>query len=369
MQSVATSAQDRYFRPLHRSWTRRGPSMPLTEAQWVASHVARLCGQDPLRALRLQPRWSELLAAIPGLGLLSSRTHSSAARLRVVRQFEWKPTTDRRQAMFHARDAKLAIDIQCWRSAFVVQESSLEGLQQHGLRVYDAHGARLLQLDIAAQDADLEALGRLQATLGDPRLLPGVRVSAPPPAGLPRPDHRIDPARLARAWSRLRHPSQWEQWLALQGLQARQACRLAPAGMAQPLDNHILPELIARARTADLRLAFEVGSPGARQTAWGHWHLKRLATAPEPSPATGTWEAAMRGAACLQLGTNDADLLLDEAQVDQSWRISIATPQGLYSWIECYADSGQTVLRVLPDIHPGTCHTRCRWLALLRDLV
>jgi putative hemin transport protein len=226
----------------------------VTEAELVAAQVGE-------GALRLDARWTELLAGLAAVGEVRASTRNEHAVLEEVGVFAGLTRVGPRADQVGGLRIDLRLDLARWHAGFALDEPAEDGLRR-SLQIFDEHGAATHEVSLAegGSRAEWTALVRRHAGPLQATSEPVTRVER----STELPDGAIDGEGLRAAWAARQGTHELGGLLRRFGVSRAQALRLCPA-WAAPVATLAHRRLFEVARDEGLPLVVLVGSRGTTQ--------------------------------------------------------------------------------------------------------
>lgn len=339
---------------LHQAWYRLRAENPRLRAREGAHRlgvsegelVASGCGGT---AVRLKPRWQQLLNALGSIGPVMALTrnehavHERHGRYRNIRVFG-------NMGLVLDEGIDLRLFLSHWHHVFAVTEHTEKGGDgsRRSLQVFDSDGTAVHKVYLTA-GSDTAAYDALVARFRDPDQSPGLDVIARAAAAPPHADETIDVEGLQRHWDALQDTHDFHDLLIEFGVTRIQAMRLAGSGRAREVEPDSLRQVLESARDADLPIMVFVGSPGVVQI-----HTGRVSRLYE----VGDWYNVL---------DPEFNLHVRQPAVASAWMVKKPTVDGPVHSLELYADDGQLILQVFGERKPGKPENLV-WRSLLECL-
>ena len=308
-----------------------------------AELVALDCGTT---AVRLEPRWEELLRGIGTLGIVTAITRNES----VVHEKHGRYETievDPMHMLVLGDDIDLRLFPRAWAKAFAVTSRTKDG-ERMSLQIFDAAGTAIHKV-FATDGSDLAAFERLRAALASPDQAPGEPVSAKMPPTPDRPDAEIDAAGMREAWRGLQDTHDFFPMLRRFRVGRQQALRLAEREFAWEVDGGIVRRVLEQAAARAVPIMAFVGNPGAIQIHTGP--VKRIQD-------VGTW---------LNVLDPEFNLHLREDHVATAWVVRKPSVDGIVTSIEVFDTAGELIVQFFGKRKPGIPE-RDDWRALVNDV-
>jgi putative hemin transport protein len=322
---------------LRRRWEAHRQEHPHARVRDVAAAlgaseaqlVATACGEG---AVRLEPRWNDLLPRFESLGPVTVITRNPSAVHE--KKGPWRGTE---VSPAHALVVGDAIDLRLfprvWRIGFSWKQP-VRGGERESFQFFDASGTAVLKV-FSNPESDLEAFRRLTAEFAAADQSAEQPVSPPSPPRGERPDAEIDVAGFRQAWRELKDTHDFFSLLHTFGVARAQAMRLAEPEMACPVDPSGFRALVTTVASRALPIMVFVGNPGAIQIHTGPVHRVEQ---------MGPWFNVL---------DPDFNLHVREADIHAAWRVRKPTTDGTVTSLELFDRAGELILQLFGKRKPG----------------
>lgn len=297
----------------------------ISEAELVAAG----CGDT---AVRLAPRWADLLRGLEGLGpvmALTRNDHVVHERHGTYRNIE----INGQQALVLDADIDLRIFLSHWHNAFAVQEGAADN-PRLSLQIFDAAGTAVHKVYVTGK-TDRAAYEALVAAFRADDQSTALTVTAKPIPAADRPDEEVDVAAFRTAWDGLEDTHDFFPLLRKFGLGRTQALRLGGSDRAEATGLDAPRRLLDLAAARQVPIMVFVGSPGVIQIHTGP--VSRI----EPA---GPW---------INVLDPDFNLHLREDAVAGAWVVRKPTRDGTVTSVEIFDASGGTMALFFGKRKPG----------------
>lgn len=281
---------------------------------------------------RLKGPWSDIIAAVPGLGDVMALTRNDS----VVHERHGtygELGLQGHVGLIVGEDIDLRIFFGPWAHGFAVAEETKAGLRQ-SLQFFDAQGNAVHKI-YATNHTDAAAFAALVARFrnddqsSDFAALPGKEPEAP------RPDAEIDIASLREGWTNLRDTHDFFGLLRQHKVAREQAFRLAGPRFAQRLGNDAARRMLEAAAAQELPIMVFVGNHGMIQIHTGP--VKKLVP-------TGPWFNVLDPL---------FNLHLREDAIASSWLVRKPSVDGTVTSVELFDTKGELIVSFFGKRKPG----------------
>lgn len=314
-----------------------------SEGELVASHVGAT--SPGLAAVRLSPRWSSVLAALPALGEVMALTRNASCVHEKVGRFEdvQAEGEDPPVGLVLGPDIDLRVFFRQWAHGFAVEESFADASRptQRSLQFFDASGTALHKV-FARPATDLAAWRALVERFTAADQAAGMAATAGRASATPRPDAEIDVAAFRADWAALRDTHDFFPLLRRHGVTRTQALRLAEPRFALRVDAASARELLFAAASSGTPIMVFVGNPGMIQIHTGPVRQVK---------PMGPW---------LNVMDPGFNLHLREDHIAEAWLVRKPTTDGLVTSLELFDTHGETLAMFFGERKPGRAEL-CAW--------
>jgi len=287
-------------------------------------------------AIRLLPRFVELLEEVPLLGPVMALTRNDSAVHEKDGVYE-KMSHNGQVGLALGEAIDLRIFYKQWRFACAVIEEVTRGAEktwQKSLQFYDLHGAAVHKVFLR-EHSNHDAFDALVARWSDPGQLPGMAVEPMPPAAIDKADAEIDGDGFRAAWKDMTDTHQFFGLLRDFGLSRTQALRLAPPQFVRQVDNSAARAILEQAAASALPIMVFVGNRGMIQIHSGAISNVKV---------MGPW---------LNILDPGFNLHLREDLIASSWVVSKPTSDGEVTSLELFDHEGNTIAMLFGVRKPG----------------
>ncbi|MEO8275182.1 MAG: ChuX/HutX family heme-like substrate-binding protein [Thermoanaerobaculia bacterium] len=296
----------------------------VSEAELLAT------GAQGARAIRLAPRWEDLVADLESLGRVMVLTRNEWAVIEKEGPFGnikfFGPV-----GQVVGEEVDLRLFTNNWRSAFAAEIETAKGERQ-SLQFFDRHGVAVFKIYLLPE-SDASAFAALVEKFRseEPAL-----VAEPPAARRPeQPDANVDRAGLIEAWRALTDTHDFFRLFGRFGVSRTQVLRLADADLARPIALTNLEGTLQWAAAGKHEIMVFVGNPGIVEIHTGA--VNRIAEA-------HGW---------LNVLDPDFNLHVRTEGLSAAWAVAKPTSDGPVHSLEFYDQNGETVVQLFGKRKPG----------------
>lgn len=310
----------------------------VTEAQLVAAQ----CGDG---AIRLTPRWLELVRGLEAVGPVMALTRNEHA---VIEKDGVYSGAGGRDAMAHVigPEIDLRLFLSHWHSGFALYEDGPRGVRR-SVQFFDGAGTAVHKVFLRP-GSQREAFGDLvrHFTDDDQRRAQAVRPHA---VELARDDAAVDRRLLRTRWRTMRDTHEFVPMLRRLGASREQALRLAGDDLARPVGADALHRVLDRAAASALPIMVFVGNRGAIEIHAGP--VERV--------------VSLRG--WLNVLDRRFNLHVRESAIARAWVVRKPSDAGDIHSLEVFSGDGDEIALLFAHRKAGGDVAR-RWQALLETL-
>jgi putative hemin transport protein len=302
----------------------------VSEAELVASRCG-LEGEEG--ALRLQPRWQDLVQALPRLGRVMCLTRNDHCVHEKHGRFD-KVSVFRNQGLVLDPEIDLRIFFARWKSGFAVREQVRSGLRE-SIQIFDRHGTAVHKIYLT-EETDADAWRSLIEEFRDSdqtRDLAVVPISEEP---VEEPPEAFDPQELRTRWDALQDSHEFFPLLQRFKLGRIAAFRVAGPDYARPLNVVSFRKALEGAAWENIPIMVFTGSPGVIQIHSGPVENLR---------ETGPWFNV------LDKGFN---LHLHQPGIASAWLVRKPSRDGIVTSLEIFDAQERQIAWMFGARKPGT---------------
>ncbi len=324
---------------LYQNWQTLRQAQPVLRARDAAatlgvSEAELMASRLGIDAVRLQPKWRELLPALGSLGWIMALTrneHCVHERKGVYR--EVTIGGNGQMGLVVSPDIDLRLFLAGWSSAFAVNEQTSRGMQR-SLQVFDRQGVAVHKVYLT-ENSDLDAWTALTECFAEPDQSMPLDLQPREPAPAARPDEAVDVDVLRLGWAELKDTHHFFALLKKHGVQRTQALRLAGRDWAERLPLTELPMLFENAAASQVPIMVFVGNR----------HCIQIHTGPVNSLRwLDHWFNVL---------DPDFNLHLDVRGVTELWRVRKPSSDGVITSWEAFDAQGELVVQLFGARKPG----------------
>jgi putative hemin transport protein len=299
-----------------------------------------------MQAVRLLPKWSEIMASIESLGEVMALTRNASCVHEKVGIY--KNASQEGPVGLMVGEIDLRLFYHAWEYGFVVREMTKDGLQQ-SLQFFDRAGVAIHKIHLRAQScvANYDAL-LVQFQSHDQA--PEILVTEPGKPAAELPDQEIDVRAWHQAWRAMRDTHDFFVLLRQFKVTRTQGLRLAEPAFVQALPVTCIKDLLETAASTATPLMVFVGNHGMLQIHSGPIHKVML---------TGSWINVM---------DPRFNLHLQMDSVAQAWLVRKPTIDGIVTSVELFNNDGEAIAMFFGERKPGKPELGT-WRALADDLL
>jgi putative hemin transport protein len=304
-------------------------ALSVSEAELVATGVGE-------NAIRLEPRWKELVDALPALGTVMALTRNDHAVHEKVGRYDQISVTEQGGVTL-APDIDLRLFFGHWHHGFAVTErigGDGKGGDRHSLQIFDADGTAVHKVYLRPE-SDKAAFDALVAGFAAADQSPGVAVEPASKPARDRPDSEIDLAALEAGWRALEDTHDFFPLLRKLRVGRVQAFRLVADDLARRVGNGVFSQALELAADAQLPIMVFVGSPGVIQI-----HTGPVATVKRMGP----WQNVL---------DPRFNLHLREDGIASAWLVRKPTRDSWVTSLELFDAAGRQIAWMFGKRKPG----------------
>lgn len=324
------------------------PANPQARVAPAATHADAMPADaaSPLHAIRLAPRWPELIAGLEPVGEVMALTRNASCvheKVGVYRQ----ASAQAQVGLVLGGDIDLRIFYTHWAHGFAVTEATEQG-PQRSLQFFDATGTAIHKVFLKPQ-SDVPAYLALVERFTDAQQQAGLTPQTAEPANAEKPDAAIDVAGFRAAWAGLRDTHDFFGVLRRFGVTRTQGLRLADPDYVQQVEVSSAHQVLEAAAHDGVPIMVFVGNRGMIQIHTGP--VQRVAV-------MGPWVNV------LDPGFN---LHLREDQIASAWGVRKPTVDGVVTSLEIFDAQGEVIAMFFGERKPGKPEL-CEWRLLIERL-
>jgi putative hemin transport protein len=299
-----------------------------------------------MQAIRLDPKWTEIMASIGPLGDVMALTRNASCVHEKVGTY--KNSSQDGPVGLLVGEIDLRIFYHAWAHGFAVREMTKDGLQR-SLQFFDKAGVAIHKIHLRTQSCIAkydELLNQFQSN----DQAPGIQVTEPDKPAAELPDQEIDMAAWRQSWRAMKDTHDFFVLLKRFKVTRTQGLRLAEPTFVQALPVTCVKDLLEIAASTATPLMVFVGNPGMLQIHSGPIHKVM---------SVGSWINVMDPRFNLHLRSDS---------VAQAWLVRKPTDDGIVTSVELFNDDGEAIAMFFGERKPGKPELST-WRALADDLL
>ena len=299
-----------------------------------------------MQAIRLDPKWTEIMASIGSLGEVMALTRNASCVHEKVGVY--KNASQDGPVGLLVGEIDLRIFYHAWAHGFAVREMTKDGLQR-SLQFFDKAGVAIHKIYMRAQSSLTkydELLNQFQSHDQAPR----IQVTAPDKPIAELPDQDIDVTAWRQSWRAMKDTHDFFVLLRQFKVTRTQGLRLAEPAFVQALPVNCVKDLLEIAASTATPLMVFVGNPGMLQIHSGPIHKVM---------SVGSWINVMDPRFNLHLRSDS---------VAQAWLVRKPTDDGIVTSVELFNNDGEAIAMFFGERKPGKPELGT-WRALADDLL
>ena len=299
-----------------------------------------------MQAVRLLPKWSDIMASIEPLGEVMALTRNASCVHEKVGIY--KNASQEGPVGLMVGEIDLRLFYRAWEYGFAVREMTKDGLQR-SLQFFDRAGVAIHKIHLRAQSSVAKYDALLEQFRSHDQA-PGIQVLRPDKPVAELPDQEIDVVAWHQAWRAMRDTHDFFVLLRQFKVTRTQGLRLAEPAFVQALPVTCVKDLLEIAASTATPLMVFVGNHGMLQIHSGPIHKVML---------TGSWINVM---------DPRFNLHLQMDSVAQAWLVRKPTIDGIVTSVELFNDDGEAIAMFFGERKPGKPELST-WRALADDLL
>jgi putative hemin transport protein len=299
-----------------------------------------------IQAIRLDPKWAEIIASIGPLGEVMALTRNASCVHEKVGTY--KNASQDGPVGLLVGEIDLRIFYHAWEHGFAVREMTKDGLQR-SLQFFDKAGVAIHKIHLRMQSCIAkydELLNQFQSN----DQTPGIQVTEPDKPAAELPDQEIDMAAWHQSWRAMKDTHDFFVLLKRFKVTRTQGLRLAEPAFVQALPVTCVKDLLEIAASTATPLMVFVGNPGMLQIHSGPIHKVM---------SVGSWINVMDPRFNLHLRSDS---------VAQAWLVRKPTVDGIVTSVELFNANGEAIAMFFGERKPGKPELGT-WRALADDLL
>jgi len=299
----------------------------VSEAELTASRIG-------IDAVRLEPKWSELLPALGELGEVMALTRNEyCVHERKGLYHEVIVDKGAPMGLVVSADIDLRFFFSGWSSVFAIEEQSARGVQR-SIQIFDKQGMAIHKVFLT-ENSQAQAFSPLLKRFRASEQSALLDLQPAPAAPAEKPDSAIDREALRADWAQLKDTHHFFALLKKHGVTRTQGLRLAGCEFAEPLDVDDLPPLLEAAAEHEVPIMLFVGNRHCIQIHSGAVHKLRW---------LDRWFNVLDEKFSLHLNT---------AGIASLWRVRKPSTDGLITSWEAFDARGELILQLFGARKPG----------------
>jgi putative hemin transport protein len=296
-----------------------------------AELLATRCGRG---VIRLEGNWGDVLKKLPTLGEVMCLTRNEAAVHERYGTFKDPISFFHGMGQVVGPDIDLRLFMSHWELGFAVTDEAEEG-PRRSLHFFDKDGTAVHKVYLTAQ-SDVAVYEEIVKAFRSTNQSDSQVVVPVEKAAAEKPDAEIDVEGFRRGWLATTDTHEFFGLLNKFGVGRHQALRLAPTGMAHPVDLTATQKILENASADKVPIMIFVGSPGCIQIHTGPVDkIKRFG---------GNW---------LNVLDEKFNFHLNETLVKTAWVVKKATKDGQVTSLELFDAAGENVVLFFGKRKPG----------------
>jgi putative hemin transport protein len=299
-----------------------------------------------MQAVRLLPKWSDIMASIEPLGEVMALTRNASCVHEKVGIY--KNASQEGPVGLMVGEIDLRLFYRAWEYGFAVREMTKDGLQR-SLQFFDRAGVAIHKIHLREQSSVAKYDVLLEQFRSHDQA-PGIQVLRPDKPVAELPDQEIDVTAWHQAWRAMRDTHDFFVLLRQFKVTRTQGLRLAEPAFVQALPVTCVKDLLEIAASTATPLMVFVGNHGMLQIHGGLIHKVML---------TGSWINVM---------DPRFNLHLQMDSVAQAWLVRKPTIDGIVTSVELFNDDGEAIAMFFGERKPGKPELST-WRALADDLL
>ena len=321
----------------------------ISEGELIASFLgmdATPSAAGEIQAIRLHPKWAEIMNSIEPLGELMALTRNASCVHEKVGTY--KNTSQDGPGGLLVGEIDLRIFYHAWAYGFAVREMTKDGLQR-SLQFFDKAGVAIHKIHLRAQ-SNIENYDALVNQFQSNDQAPGMQVTSLDKAAAELPDEEIDVTAWRQSWRAMKDTHDFFGLLRQFKVTRTQGLRLADPEFVKAMPITIAKDLLDLAASASAPIMVFVGNPGMLQIHSGP--IQKVVM-------IGDWINVMDPRFNLHLRSDS---------VAQAWLVRKPTVDGIVTSLELFNDSGEAIAMFFGERKPGKPEL-CAWRALVDELL
>ena len=299
-----------------------------------------------MQAIRLYPKWAEIMASIGSLGEVMALTRNASCVHEKVGTYN-NASQDGPVGLL-VGEIDLRIFYHAWAHGFAVREMTKDGLQR-SLQFFDKAGGAIHKIHLRVQ-SDIAIYDVLVNQFQSNDQAPGIQVTTLDKPAVELPDQDIDVTAWRQSWRTMKDTHDFFGLLRQFNLTRTQGLRLADPEFVQALPVTCVKDLLDLAASSSTPIMVFVGNPGMLQIHSGPIHKV---------VPIGAWINVMDPRFNLHLRSDS---------IAQSWLVRKPTVDGIVTSVELFNASGEAIAMFFGERKPGKPELTA-WRALVDELL
>jgi len=299
-----------------------------------------------MQAIRLYPKWAEIMASIGPLGEVMALTRNASCVHEKVGIY--KNASQDGPVGLLVGEIDLRIFYHAWAHGFAVREMTKDGLQR-SLQFFDKSGVAIHKIHLRMQGsiANYDALlNQFQSN----DQAPGIQVTSLEKPAAELPDQDIDVTAWRQSWRAMKDTHDFFGLLRQFKVTRTQGLRLADPEFVQAMPVTVVKDLLDLAASSSTPIMVFVGNPGMLQIHSGP--IQKVVS-------IGAWINVM---------DPRFNLHLRGYSIAQAWLVRKPTADGIVTSVELFNDSGEAIAMFFGERKPGNPELTT-WRDLLNELL
>ena len=299
-----------------------------------------------MQAIRLYPKWLEIMASIASLGEVMALTRNASCVHEKVGIY--KNASQDGPVGLLVGEIDLRIFYHAWAYGFAVREMTKDGLQR-SLQFFDKAGVAIHKIYLRTQSSVAHYDALLNQFQSNDQA-PGIQVTSLDKPAAELADQDIDVTAWRQSWRAMKDTHDFFGLLRQFKVTRTQGLRLGGPEFVQALPVTVVKDLLELAASASTPLMVFVGNSGVLQIHSGP--IQKVVS-------IGAWINVMDPRFNLHLRSDS---------VAQAWLVRKPTTDGIVTSVELFNDSGEAIAMFFGERKPGTPELSA-WRALVDELL
>ena len=299
-----------------------------------------------MQAIRLYPKWLEIMASIGPLGEVMALTRNASCVHEKVGTY--KSAAQDGPVGLWVGEIDLRIFYHAWAHGFAVREMTKDGLQK-SLQFFDKAGVAIHKIHLRTQSSVAHYDALLNQYESNDQT-PGIHVTSLDKPTAELPDQDIDVTAWRQSWRAMKDTHDFFGLLRQFKVTRTQGLRLADPEFVQAMPVTVVKDLLDLAAGASTPIMVFVGNPGMLQIHSGP--IQKVVS-------IGVWINVMDPRFNLHLRSDS---------VAQAWLVRKPTVDGIVTSVELFNDRGEAIAMFFGERKPGNPELTA-WRALVDELL